>query len=78
MLSTRYILPQDNPNPIPRALEVAINRAGFSYDPQLIGDSFIFPGGTMGGQRVKAVVHGFIKNTIDERFGAVVKKLSEV
>lgn len=79
-----YILPQFDPNPSQRAQGVVINRAGFSNGPSLIGNSSFFPAGTLGDQRVKTDIAGFIQNAafitqaIEDEKGAVEQKIKQV
>lgn len=41
-------LPQNDPNQIKRAKDVATRNAGFIYGPSLIGEASPFPNGTLG------------------------------
>ncbi|KAL6720873.1 hypothetical protein ACLMJK_002798 [Lecanora helva] len=78
-----YVLPQFDPNPSQRAQEVAINHAGYLYDPPLIGNSSYFPGGKLGtfrwGQDIKEFLGNaaFITNAIEEERIPVVEKITQ-
>ena len=79
-----YVLPQFDPNPSERSQEVAINHAGFLYDPPLIGNSSFFPGGALGSQRVNSDLSAFLQNAafitkaIDDESGVVEDRVSKV
>ena len=79
-----YSLPQQDPDPALRTLEVSLNRAGYLYGPPLIGNSSYFPTGKLGSRRVVADVSAFKQNAafitkaIEEESGAVVDKITKV
>ena len=62
-------LPQNDPNPEARAVEVAERDAGFVYGPSLIGEAAFFPNGTMGNVRTKPDmdIWGVDREDIDAR-----------
>ena len=82
--SQGYSLPQFDPNPSQRAQEVALNHAGYLYNPPLIGNSSYFPGGRLGSLRVGQDVTAFLGNAafittaIEEERVQVVEKITQV
>ena len=51
-----YVLPIFDPSPAKRAAEVVSNRAGYLYEPSLLGNSSFFLTGPLGDKLVQSEV----------------------
>jgi hypothetical protein len=53
---SKLYLPQNDPNPAQRSVEIETNRRGYIYAPSLIGNTSFFIGGDLGATKVQSEI----------------------